>query len=135
MNDTQTYIGTLTIVTCCHKGCGVHFGMTSDFVDRRKQDHEEWYCPNGHNQYFPSKSREELLKQEIVQKNEALEYMQRAKDALHNKVTTLTHSVRAQKAAKTKILNRVKNGVCPCCNRTFVDLQRHFKTKHPDLLK
>lgn len=31
-----------------------------------------------------------------------------------------------------KIQTRVKGGVCPCCNRSFVQLTRHMKTKHPD---
>jgi hypothetical protein len=39
---------------------------------------------------------------------------------------------RAEKAAKTKIKNRVAKGVCPCCNRTFQNLADHMKSKHPD---
>lgn len=27
---------------------------------------------------------------------------------------------------------RVKNGVCPCCNRSFQNLKRHMNTKHPN---
>ncbi len=32
----------------------------------------------------------------------------------------------------TKVKKRAANGVCPCCNRTFSDLARHMKAKHPD---
>jgi hypothetical protein len=32
----------------------------------------------------------------------------------------------------TRIKNRVKNGVCICCNRSFSDLHQHMLTKHPD---
>jgi len=39
---------------------------------------------------------------------------------------------RAEKAAKTRIKNRIGNGVCPCCNRTFKDLASHMKCKHPE---
>lgn len=35
-------------------------------------------------------------------------------------------------ATKTRIKNRVKNGVCPCCNRTFENLARHMQAKHSD---
>lgn len=31
-------------------------------------------------------------------------------------------------------LKRIHNGVCPCCNRSFVNLQRHMKTKHPEVV-
>lgn len=27
---------------------------------------------------------------------------------------------------------RAQGGACPCCNRTFADMARHMKTKHPD---
>ncbi|WP_165394478.1 helix-turn-helix domain-containing protein [Pseudoxanthomonas winnipegensis] len=27
---------------------------------------------------------------------------------------------------------RVMNGVCPCCNRTFENLRRHMHDKHPE---
>jgi hypothetical protein len=26
---------------------------------------------------------------------------------------------------------RIQSGVCPCCNRTFENLGRHMKSKHP----
>lgn len=35
----------------------------------------------------------------------------------------------------TKTKNRIGKGVCPCCNRTFVELARHIATKHPDYAK
>jgi len=37
----------------------------------------------------------------------------------------------AQKGVTTRIKNRVANGVCPCCKRSFTDLRRHMETKHP----
>lgn len=36
------------------------------------------------------------------------------------------------KGQLAKVKNRVKNGVCPCCNRSFSDLRRHMESKHPD---
>jgi hypothetical protein len=35
------------------------------------------------------------------------------------------------KGVKTRMANRIKHGVCPCCNRTFLNLQRHMTTQHP----
>lgn len=31
-----------------------------------------------------------------------------------------------------RLRRRTAAGVCPCCNRSFVQLARHMKTKHPD---
>lgn len=51
-----------------------------------------------------------------------------------------SHSFESQdvdetKAAHTRTKNRIAKGVCPCCSRTFLDLQRHMQTKHPDFTK
>lgn len=37
----------------------------------------------------------------------------------------------AARGQVTRIKNRVGNGVCPCCNRSFGNLHRHMQTKHP----
>lgn len=132
MSATQTYIGTLVIEECCD--CGIAFGITKDFRERRLADHKLFYCPKGHGQYFSGKSEKEKLQDQVnslLSKNMSLQVR---RDELINEVQQVKYSLRAQKAAKTKIMNRVKNGVCPCCNRSFTDLQRHFATKHPELL-
>jgi chemotaxis response regulator CheB len=45
---------------------------------------------------------------------------------------TREHS--ATRAQLTKTKKRVANGVCPCCNRTFKQLARHMKAKHPEFV-
>ena len=35
-------------------------------------------------------------------------------------------------SAKRRIEKRIHAGVCPCCNRSFPNLQRHMAAKHPD---
>lgn len=32
------------------------------------------------------------------------------------------------------IKKRVQGGACPCCNRHFVQLERHMATKHPEIV-
>lgn len=132
MSFTQTYIGTLVVETCCN--CGIVFGIDRDTYDRRSEDHKNFYCPAGHGQHYTGKTEADKLKEQIQQLETNLQYSRNRRDELHNQVQQLNYSVRAQKAAKTKIINRVKNGVCPCCNRTFHNLQNHFKTKHPELI-
>jgi hypothetical protein len=38
----------------------------------------------------------------------------------------------AQFGENTKLRKRIKNGVCPCCTRSFTNLRRHLQTKHPE---
>jgi hypothetical protein len=43
-----------------------------------------------------------------------------------------------ERIAREKVerkLKRVHRGVCPCCKRTFQNIQRHMETKHPETLK
>jgi hypothetical protein len=37
----------------------------------------------------------------------------------------------AQKGATTRAKKRHAAAVCPCCNRSFVQLRRHMENKHP----
>jgi hypothetical protein len=41
-------------------------------------------------------------------------------------------SAAAAKGNVTKLRKRAAAGVCPCCNRTFLALQKHMAHKHPD---
>lgn len=41
-------------------------------------------------------------------------------------------SASAYKGQATRLRNRIKAGVCPRCNRTFQNLQRHMAGQHPE---
>jgi len=121
-----TYKETITLVTetCCN--CGVSFAMPSDLRNSLQNDpSKSFYCPNGHGQHY-RKSKEQRLREEAEAK------LRTAQEALHDSDTV---KLQLQKKLKTasKKLDRVTNGVCPCCNRNFVNLKRHLKTKHPEL--
>jgi DNA repair exonuclease SbcCD ATPase subunit len=45
------------------------------------------------------------------------------------------HSAIERRKTQTRMRNlkaRIKNGICPCCKRSFVQLARHMATKHPE---
>lgn len=136
--STMTFFSTLQIETCCHENCKMKFAMDQSFYEQRRGDHKGFYCPRGHLQFYTGKSDEEKLQQEVQQQKEKIERLEQARVNLHTSLTNerigRRNEVRAQKAAKTRMLNRVKNGTCPCCNRSFANLHNHFKSKHPELL-
>ena len=122
------FIKTITLETeiCCN--CGIPFGIPSDFRSQLLNDPEHWfYCPNGHKQHY-SESREARLRRE-------------AEKQLQQKDNQLSQEQARREKAEldllkaTRKLKRVSKGVCPCCNRTFEDLQRHMKSKHPEIVK
>lgn len=107
--------------TCC--SCGILFAVTKEYQDRRRQDHNWFYCPNGHQQHYSQKSDKEIAEENARQAqakaneaNHALLVAQRERDAAI--------------AAKKLLESRIHSGVCPCCNRTFANLAAHIKTKH-----
>lgn len=50
------------VLTCT---CGVTYALPKEFITNRKDDHETFYCPNGDRRYYPQKSDEEKLKEQL----------------------------------------------------------------------
>ena len=128
----QTYVGTLKVVEC--PNCHCAFGMTKEHEQRRRDDGGNFYCPNGHVMAY---TKREIDKQrERAEKAESrVAFWQARADEHQRDARRERRFAIAQKAAKTRIKNRVGNGVCPCCNRTFTNLQRHMHNQHPDYAK
>lgn len=96
---------------CCSE-CGIIYFVPSNFLRRKRNTHDGFYCPNGHNQYFPAETEAEKLKRQ-------LEVANRRIDSANARADMANNSARAYKGQLTKIKNRISNGVCPCCNRSF----------------
>ena len=117
-------------ITCAN--CGILFAFDSDLMSRRRRDHREFYCPSGHSNYFPGESDLEKLARELRDaKLEIKRAEYRAQSAqLERKETQ--QQLSATRGQMTKLKKRIANGVCPCCHRSFVNMQRHMTTKHPE---
>lgn len=113
--------------TCCN--CGVSFAMTKGFHDvaLREKKNKTFYCPAGHPQHYTGESdaaKAERLARELAASRE--------REAAEREARNREWRLRRQAEGKTRaIKKRVANGVCPCCQRTFENLARHMKTKHP----
>lgn len=88
------------------------------------QNHNTFYCPNGHAQYFSGKSEAEKLREELKRKEQELANKVIEKNDIWNEL---------QKTQKK--LTRLNKGTCSCCKRTFQNLKRHMESKHPELVK
>lgn len=124
---------TLETLDCAN--CGITFAIPDFFMRNRRDDHNNFYCPNGHIQYYPAKTAAEIAREEIVtlkaRIHDETERARRARqDAEHFEA-----SRNAYKGQVTKLKNRAAAGVCPCCNRHFTALERHMATKHPGFKK
>ena len=123
---------TLEHEECCN--CGCVFGITKEKQQRLRDSGDWFYCPNGHTQHY-SKSTVNKQKDEIVQLKRTAEYLRADVESQRDQKNAAHRSKNAFKGQVTKIKNRVANGVCPCCNRSFANLHRHMEKQHPDFNK
>lgn len=107
----------------CYK-CGVPIMLTSNRhrICKEKGSSETFYCLNGHGQAY-CKSTVTVLEEKLKQEQQNTEWYRR-------KFEQESKSKSVYMGKLTIIKNRIQNGVCPCCNRTFKNLQRHMATKH-----
>jgi hypothetical protein len=113
--------------------CGVTFAVPATLRAERISDGRTFYCPNGHPRVF-RETTETRLRRELDRERAA---RQRAEELRSAALKEADHNAREWRKSKTRLRNlreRVKNGVCPCCKRSFVQLARHMATKHPNYL-
>lgn len=117
---------TFKVVYCCNPGCGTPIAMPTQIYNRFRENHaEQFHCCFGHPQHFTGKTEAEKLKDELESERQSTEWWKKRSERADKSAT-------AYKGQVTRLRNRVKNGVCPCCNRSFQNLQRHMHTKHPE---
>ncbi|QNJ57961.1 hypothetical protein SEA_HITTER_64 [Gordonia phage Hitter] len=130
MGGTLTNVTTFEIETCC--SCSVQFAMPTELRNRRLRDHEAFWCPNGHRQWYVGKTEEQKLRERLEREE------RRAANAEENvRIERASHAatkgrLTATKGQLTKTKKRIANGVCPCCHRSFVNVARHMNSQHPD---
>ena len=124
MSYEVAYQATIEVLTCCT--CGIAYGMPGWFVKKRREDGENFYCPNGHSQVFGNSEVDRLRKQ-LTASQARLDQMAADRDEKERQL-------RAQRGVATRFknrLHRVGRGVCPCCDKEFKDLKSHIESEHP----
>lgn len=115
----------LSLITqdCCN--CGVVFAMPESLYKRARESDQVWFfCPNGHQQHFTRTEIQRLRDKLDEQTREATRQSERALQA--------EKQAEAIRIKLSNLKKRIKNGVCPCCKRSFQDVVRHIATKHPE---
>lgn len=105
--------------------CSVDFGIGDGFMQRRLKDHQNFYCPNGHVNYFPQPNEQERLKQQLEASRSLAQREARRREAAER-------SARAYKGQATKLRKHAAAGECPAgCGKTYKRLASHMSAKHP----
>lgn len=118
---TRTILDTSTLVI--HEcWCGLRHAIPENLSKQATEQGRPVYCPAGHSW---------VIKRTALQKarDEAAWLSSRLDQEIAERKQTAA-SLRAQKAATTKLRKRIEAGVCPHCTRTFQNLQRHIESKH-----
>jgi hypothetical protein len=110
--------------------CAVWHTIPEIMYETYKREGGYWHCPNGHSRGFRSGTEKEEQ-----------DKLRRERDQLKQNAARLSDEIAAERARAEqaeKRLHQVKRrataGVCPCCTRTFVNVQRHMKSKHPNVV-
>lgn len=131
MTDTLTRTTTYYILDC--PTCGILFGISAAYDDRRRQDCKSFYCPSGHSMSYDKqqtdKERIKRLEREVANANE----FARMETARANQLKAEAARVKRE---LTKTRKRAEAALCPVpgCQRSFVQMERHLRSKHPEFV-
>jgi hypothetical protein len=125
---TIEFTDRLVVLTCW---CGINHAVPQNLRDYQLRQHRDGrnvtsiYCPLGHEHMPAGEGEAAKLQRQLEVERERAGRLAAQRDQAQA-------SARAHKAAATRARRRAAAGVCPCCQRTFKQLQRHMTTKHPD---
>lgn len=142
METLREQSGVLVVERCW---CGIQHAVPQSLRDMQIQQHRDGrmqqgiYCPLGHKWLYSGEAEVDRVKrrmQEALNAEQAATQRERQRhDQTRAELRETEARRRGEKAAKTRIKNRVSKGVCPCCNRHFENLQRHMTGQHSDFVK
>lgn len=106
--------------------CGVHFAMDERYWSEKNTNGGTFYCPNGHGQHY--------TEPEVVKLEQRIRSLNAWTQTLENNLGSERRKHAATKGKLTKTNNRIAAGVCPCCNRSFANVNRHMAGQHPEFV-
>ena len=123
MGQVLAFTVELTEINCGE--CSGTYAINDRYRRQREEKGGFWNCPYCKTSWGYSESQNARLKRELEAERK------RKQDALERaNIAEAAEQRLAKNVARLK--NRVSSGVCPCCTRSFTNLQRHMASKHPD---
>jgi chromosome segregation ATPase len=126
------------LVTQACVSCGMLFAVAEDYDRRRREDHQQFYCPAGHSQVYSGKSEAERLREQLAAKEREvlaaksrIEAEQQRTANARSERDAVTRSLRATRAVVTRTKKKIVAGRCPCCSHQFKNLRDHMAKEHP----
>ena len=120
MNFTTT--ATYKVYGC--NDCDVSFGIEWNVAQRMERQHENVYCPRGHRMRFCDETELDRLRARSLRLESQIEF---ERNSRRNAETV----AKRERTRRKNVEKRIAKGVCPCCRRHFVNVERHMASKHP----
>ncbi len=111
--------------------CGIVHGIPRSFADECRKDGTRYYCPNGHSLGWHDTDLDRERKRGDRMQSRAVA-AERSSERNRQLAEFERRSAAAHKGHMTRLRNRIANGVCPCCSRSFTNVARHIASQHPD---
>lgn len=124
-----TISSTIKLITeeCCN--CHVIFAIPDYMREKLIEKGNTFYCPNGHGQSYGEGEIGELRKK-LNNARSRMEQAEADAERARKQRDEALKEAANQKRQRTRIANRVKNGVCPDCHRSFKNLKEHQMSCH-----
>jgi len=115
------------MITVCCPVCWIEYGIPKPLDDKMRADkpNKSSYCPNGHTWFYMGENEAAMQRRRAERAEQMNAQLQdEARKAIKQRNAVMADLKRHQRRARA--------GLCPCCNRSFVKLAAHIKTKHPN---
>lgn len=127
-----TYRDTLVVDQCW---CGIWHAIPRQLKAEQKRQHTngerqtDIYCPLGHSYQIAGKGEAQILREKLEKAETQRDYWKAEQERTEVRR-------RAAQGQVTKTKNRARGGLCPTpeCKRSFADVARHVRSKHPALV-
>jgi hypothetical protein len=132
-------VGTIALYVSDCAACGIIFGITEEFEERRRKDGKPLYCPNGHDLVFnDGKTADQVALAKAEERARVAEqrrvWAESRESAQRREREAAERSLRTTKGHLTRLRNRIAAGVCPVgsCRRNFANVKAHIESQHPE---
>lgn len=115
-------------------GCGLPYAVPQQWLAEKRNSGAGFRCPNGCPRVFRKTELDRVKEKLEEQTRVATELAERARVAERAEQQATEARLKTQRELD-KLRKRTSAGVCPCCTRSFSNLARHMKTKHPEQVK
>ena len=113
-------------------GCGHLMALPRTTTAQLRRSHDTFFCPIcADERHFPGKSDLEVEREKTARAERLQKYAEEGRASARRATRAADHRARSYKGHLTRQRKRSVAGTCPCCNRTFQQLARHMKSKHP----